>query len=854
MVNNNDYDTHTYAGKRRVCSTDLCDFTDVQGIGRDPLYKRYAAVRSVVDRVIGNKFAHFLAAPNYSSEEDSINWYIDQWTETPQRLVELGEPERLRYDVIKKATVAAYRKGLDTATGEDLQVLAGAMRYVLDDCIYCADGKVFLVAWGMTPDANKHVVLGKVIHAAPEIVKPAKPEPPAPEPPAPEPPKPPVPPTPPAPPQPPEPPVEPENATINFVVNGDGGKFSGASTIVRPIGHILTSEDVPLVMSNKGYKFKNWSPAPHGARVDGDATYTANFAQRSKWTVWPGCLWALLLLLLPLLLLLFLLFFFGLLPACCDGFFGACSSCCCGTDFINGVGDVGTIVTPGGDTVDDNGHVRELPIDDGRLPDDNVVVPPMRGVGNQPIPVEQEPGLPDVVANRLFIFLEDDGDTVDAFADAFKKAYPGQEYQIIGFDRDVKSLVVQMPEVERDQMRRELPARIPNHRFIVFDEALYELNGRDVGTPNANPGWHLKAVKAAEGWQITQGSPTVRVAVVDDGIDPSHPIFDGRISDAYNVFTQNNKLSRGTGHGTHTAGLAVGSRKYVNQGAAGIAPNCTLIPVQVFDNGQCPFSALVSGIVYAIHKDADVINVSVGPSLEAFNILPIDQQQEVARQRFINEQKVWARVAAMAAKKRTIIVFSAGNDDIISSIPPENRNDATITVGAVSPKLYPTEFTNYGPMTDISAPGEDIYSSMPGGRLEFMSGTSQAAPIVTGIVALMKTLKKDITAQQAANVLYRTGGDVYGMMPPLAIVPNALKGVKSGDFSRGPVRNMPPVPGAENQTPVDLGGGIPAPPDTLKTPTPVRADETDYEAIRRMIREYQRKIDELKKQLPNGRQ
>ena len=172
-------------------------------------------------------------------------------------------------------------------------------------------------------------------------------------------------------------------------------------------------------------------------------------------------------------------------------------------------------------------------------------------------------------------------------------------------------------------------------------------------------------------------------------------------------------------------------------------------------------------------------------------------------------------------------------------------------------------------------------------------GTSMAAPIVTGTIALMKTLKKDLTVTQALNVLYRTGADVYGYMPPMVQVDLALDAVKRGDFSQPEPRPMRPVPvtempGNESFTPpsswsepapgTDIGILLPvAPenggsePDPSSGITPAIPDnptdsgtdpanpeispsnpEKDYESIRRLIEIYKQKIAELEGQLPEN--
>ena len=905
-------DNHTFIGKRKVGSTEICDFTDYQGIGRDPLYKRYESVYSIVKKYINPRYAHFLAAPDYSANDDAVNWYIDEWDETPEILNNLQAERQSKYQRIKDETISHYREIINNLSGEELQVMACALRYIDDDFIFCCDDKVYVVAWGKTPDTRKHISKGELVHESPSVTKykltfdegeygtlssklgghislPENTEissndipdispsdgykfigwepnplgmkvisditfvaryaqadiPPV---------VPPVPPTPP----------KPRNATCRFNA-GETGTLIGNPEITKTIGSRLLTSDIPNVIPNKGFTFKGWDSNPLDSLVKGNTTFNAVYEKNLPWykKLWlwltgNGCLkWLLWALLALLLLLLFSWLFKG------------CHSC---SRSVNGVDEPDKIVTAAGDTIDDNGVAKPISLHDGKLPDDASVVAPIRDENGQIPPIEREPGVPPVIANRLFLFLEDENDNVDALAADFKKAYPGDQYSIIGFDRDVKSLLIQIPENERDEIRRTINSKIPNHKFIVFDEEIYELNGHLSTTSASSPGWHLNAVKAQDGWKISKGNPSVTVAVVDDGIDASHPMFKGRIVNAYNVYTQSNALSKGAGHGTHTAGLAVGSLDYQNQGAAGIAPDCKLMPVQVIDNNMCPLSALVSGVMYSVHKGADVVNISIGPSFQGLNQLPIELQNQIAQTQCKNVEKLWNRVCKIAANKNTILVFAAGNDDILSSIPPENRSAVAITVGAVDQKLYPTDFTNYGPCTDISAPGKEIYSSFPIQDFRSCDGTSMAAPIVSGAVALMKSLKKDLTVEQARNVLYKTGCDVYGNMPPMVQVNLALEAVKRGDFSTPSAREMRPVPDAavdatNGDTPSswseptkemivgDSGESnvIVNPIPGGNTTVPVSENESDYDAIRRLIAIYKQKITELEGQLPENK-
>lgn len=898
-------DKHTFIGKRKVGSTDICDFTDYQGLGRDPLYRRFQSVNSLVKRVIDPLYAHFLAVPNYSESEDIINWYIDEWNETPVRLVDLTGDVAQRYQEIKNATIAHYKAKLADLSGEDLQVMGCALRYIDEDFIYCADGKVFLLAWGMTPDTRKHISKGELVHDAPNITKYKitfdagehgefqskvgstimlpegseiskhdlpeintaegyaftgwEPNPlgmkvdkdltftatyneaiVSPVPPV----------------VPPVVPPTPREATCYFNA-GANGQVIGNPSIRKTIGSSISQAEIPSVKANKGYTFKGWDKNPANMLVKGDTTFNAVYEQNIPWykKLWMwltgrGCLKWLLWALLALLLLWLL-----------SWLLRGCHSC---SRDVNGVVGQDKVVTAIGDTIDDNGYVHPIDMSDGHLPDDGAIVAPIREEDGAVPPIDRQPGVPPVIANRLFLFIEDETSSVDELASAFKKAYPGDQYSVIGYDRDVKSMVIQIPENEKEQIRKTINQKIPGIPFLVFDEEIYELNGHLSTTTSTTPGWHLNAVHAPQAWNITKGSNTVKVAVIDDGIQADHPMFEGRIVDAYNVYTQNNNLSVGEGHGTHTAGLAVGSLDYKDKGAAGIAPNCQLMPIQVIDNKMCPLSALVSGVMYAVHKDADVVNISIGPSFQGLNQLPVELQNEIANTQFKNVEKLWTRVCKLAAAKNTILVFAAGNDDILSSIPPENRTSVAITVGAVDQNKYPTDFTNYGPCTDISAPGKEINSSFPMGQLRSCDGTSMAAPIVTGAVALMKSLKKDLTVEQARNVLYKTGADVYGNMPPMVLVDKALDAVKKGDFSAPKERTMRPVPDTaradgftdgdapaswNNDEPVtvvvDPAGG--------NSSLPIEDNASDYDAIRRLIAIYKQKISDLEQQLPENK-
>ena len=393
------------------------------------------------------------------------------------------------------------------------------------------------------------------------------------------------------------------------------------------------------------------------------------------------------------------------------------------------------------------------------------------------------------------------------------------------------------------------------------------------------------------------------VAVVDDGIDASHDILKGRIVSPYNVFTQDNRLSTGQGHGTHVAGLAVGSDKKFDDGISGVAPKCRLMPIQVFDNGLCTFSSVTSGIMYAIHNGASVVNVSIGPNFRGLDILPLPDQDYIARTQFKNEERVWRRIINVANEHNVIIVFAAGNDNILANIPPENRTNFTINVAAVDNQIKGTDFTNYGRGSNISAPGKGIISSVPVNEYAVFDGTSMAAPIVSGTVALMKSLNPEVSVEDILHILQATGERVSDYMPPMIQVDDALIALKTGvipelpdtngntnneianpnvgdggSSGNNPINGETPINENPGETGGNVGGNTPG--DTGKTPgqdvqnpgnkpsptdpvndngktTPPTSegenDGTDYDAIRKLIESYKRKISELEKLLPENK-
>ena len=275
--------------------------------------------------------------------------------------------------------------------------------------------------------------------------------------------------------------------------------------------------------------------------------------------------------------------------------------------------------------------------------------------------------------------------------------------------------------------------------------------------------------------------------------------------------------------------------------------------------------------MYAIHNGASVVNVSIGPRFNGLDILPLPEQEKIARTQFKNEERVWKRIIEVANKHNVIIVFAAGNDNILANIPPENRTDKTVNVAAVNSEIDKADFTNYGQGSNISAPGQGIYSSVPVNDYGVLDGTSMAAPIVSGTIALMKSLDSEISISEVLHILQATGEVVSTYMPPMIQVDDALIALKTGVIPDSPSSKRRPDNKTDDVTDGSRGAGedgynggkdVNPVPDNRTDDLPVKkglpvddeeGDGTDYDAIRRMIEEYKRKINELEKLLPENK-
>jgi subtilisin family serine protease len=281
--------------------------------------------------------------------------------------------------------------------------------------------------------------------------------------------------------------------------------------------------------------------------------------------------------------------------------------------------------------------------------------------------------------------------------------------------------------------------------------------------------WNIYMVNAPNVWSSYSPSygnaaygyhSTIRVAVVDTGIDYTHPDLYGAVT--WCVVSLNNgatfykgttlsRCSDNNGHGTHVAGII--AARLNGQGVAGVAPKALLYAIKVLDaSGSGYVSDIAKGIIEATKgpdgvpgtsDDADVISMSLGSPSDSTTLHD---------------------AVKYAYNYGVVLVAAAGNEGASSPDYPAAYAEV-IAVGAVDSNGNVPSWSNRYP--DVVAPGVNILSTYPGGKYAYMSGTSMATPHVSAIAALIQALrlaagKPKLTPSQMYYVLAYTAVDLGG--------------------------------------------------------------------------------------------
>ncbi len=284
--------------------------------------------------------------------------------------------------------------------------------------------------------------------------------------------------------------------------------------------------------------------------------------------------------------------------------------------------------------------------------------------------------------------------------------------------------------------------------------------------PSYGSQWHLSLINSASAWNYFSAGSTIKIAIVDDAVERTHSDLSGNLwvnpgeiagnnidddgngyiddINGYDVASNDNNPNppnSSFSHGTHVAGISSATSNN-SAGIASIGFSCKLIAVKATTSASAVTNGY-DGIVYAVAAGADVINMSwggTGSSTTAQNVITWADQQGV------------------------VLVAAAGNSNVNTMFYPAAYTEC-IAVAATNSNDTKASFSNYGTWVDISAPGNNIYSTYYNNTYANNSGTSMASPLVAGLAGLMLSLNPGLTPTDIRNCITSTAVNINTLNP-----------------------------------------------------------------------------------------
>jgi hypothetical protein len=289
-------------------------------------------------------------------------------------------------------------------------------------------------------------------------------------------------------------------------------------------------------------------------------------------------------------------------------------------------------------------------------------------------------------------------------------------------ERTIRPLGVTVARVEPRRLE-EARATLEQSRWVKSverDVVVHALGGPRPSAWTSHHAWNFARPPEAA---------STLVAVIDTGVDPSHPDLAGAIAPGYDFVNDDQDPSDDHWHGTAVAGVVAGRTSQ----ATGTCPRCMVMPVKVLGaDGLGSTSSVAAGIVYAVDQGARVINVSLGGP---------------------DTSQLLADAVTYAASRNVLLVAAAGNEGVSTPFYPAAHAPALSVAGATAAdQLYP--WSNFGEWVAVAARGCRP-APVHGGYAEFC-GTSAAAPVVAGVAGRILESRPALAASEIAEALEGT--------------------------------------------------------------------------------------------------
>lgn len=364
---------------------------------------------------------------------------------------------------------------------------------------------------------------------------------------------------------------------------------------------------------------------------------------------------------------------------------------------------------------------------------------------------------------------------------------------LVGWHCAADIYVVKYPLMKPEQVQARCEKLLESN-CVVFASPCLAHRYSEQGTPNdpfggddiwketapSGENWWLEAVGARQAWDYSQELVSIKVGIVDSGFDTEHEELKGKISFPSARYARQNIP---TDHGTHVSGI-VAARQNNGVGISGICPNAELICVDWSPEPTIQYwitdIKILFGFIDTVKAGAKVINFSLGSS----GSVPEGSFRRNAIYNWWDAIVHSLAIASLLSKGYDFVVVQAAGNGNEAHIPIEASQNGTFSAireGAVftgtsgvsfqdildriiivaacetnnDGTFSLSSFSNVGSRVDIAAPGSHLYSTYPNNEYGYMSGTSMATPVVTGVAALVWSVNPAFTGAQVKELVTR---------------------------------------------------------------------------------------------------
>jgi thermitase len=300
--------------------------------------------------------------------------------------------------------------------------------------------------------------------------------------------------------------------------------------------------------------------------------------------------------------------------------------------------------------------------------------------------------------------------------------------------RDLRGLSAVAIEVPEQSAGAALESLRRSGSFDYVEPDYYAHTAADPDDPSYASQWHLRRIGGPLAWNLSTGSGSVVVAIVDSGVYPHHPDLAPKLVPGWNFVKENADTADVLGHGTAVAGTVAAATNN-GLGVAGVTWASRIMPLVAVDaQDYSAYSDIAAAIQYAADQGVRVINVSLGG---------------------VNSSKTLQKAVDYAWSKGALVFASAMNEGISAPHYPAACAHA-VAVGATDANDRLASFSNYGSWITLAAPGTGILSTANGGGYSFWNGTSFASPIAAGVAALVLSANPRLTNEEVLSILKNT--------------------------------------------------------------------------------------------------